>query len=189
MRKGFTLIELLAVIVILAIIALIATPIVLSIINDSKQSSGLRSAEMYIAAIEQAITREKMNNANFKPKNCIVLEGNLKCTGYEIIEIEVNGEKPNRGSIILNNGTIEEVVLKYPNGKTILKDENNNLIYGNKKYKNGEIVYFDVEKGLGCSEDEYISSYDETVKDYLNSNTGYNGFNNKASALNTTLVV
>ena len=33
-KKGFTLIELLAVIVILAIIALIATPIILGIIND-----------------------------------------------------------------------------------------------------------------------------------------------------------
>ena len=36
MNKGFTLIELLAVIVILAIIALIATPIIINIIEDSK---------------------------------------------------------------------------------------------------------------------------------------------------------
>ena len=41
-KKGFTLIELLAVIVILAIIALIATPIVLNIIADSKENSQLR---------------------------------------------------------------------------------------------------------------------------------------------------
>ena len=38
-KKGFTLIELLAVIVILAIIALIATPIILNIISDSKEES------------------------------------------------------------------------------------------------------------------------------------------------------
>ena len=38
-KKGFTLIELLAVIVILAIIALIATPIVLNIIEDTKQQA------------------------------------------------------------------------------------------------------------------------------------------------------
>ena len=36
-KKGFTLIELLAVIVILAIIALIATPIVLNLISESKK--------------------------------------------------------------------------------------------------------------------------------------------------------
>ena len=39
MKKEFTLIELLAVIVILAIIALIATPIILGIINDAKRES------------------------------------------------------------------------------------------------------------------------------------------------------
>ena len=55
MKKGFTLIELLAVIVILAIIALIATPIVLNIINDTKDSANLRSAEMYLDAVEQSI--------------------------------------------------------------------------------------------------------------------------------------
>ena len=44
-KKGFTLIELLAVIVILAIIALIATPIVLNIIKTSRKGAFARSAE------------------------------------------------------------------------------------------------------------------------------------------------
>ena len=39
MKKGFTLIELLAVIVILAIIALIATPIVLNIVENAQRGS------------------------------------------------------------------------------------------------------------------------------------------------------
>ena len=38
-KKGFTLIELLAVIVILAIIALIATPIIVGVINDAKKNA------------------------------------------------------------------------------------------------------------------------------------------------------
>ena len=45
-NKGFTLIELLAVIVILAIIALIATPIVLGIINDSRKSADQETAKL-----------------------------------------------------------------------------------------------------------------------------------------------
>ena len=50
MKKGFTLIELLAVIVILAIIALIASPIVIGLINDAKVQSAERSCEAIISA-------------------------------------------------------------------------------------------------------------------------------------------
>ena len=60
-KKGFTLIELLAVIVILAIIALIATPIILNIISDSKEESNKRSVELYGKAVEQAIAKSQLN--------------------------------------------------------------------------------------------------------------------------------
>ena len=49
-KQGFTLIELLAVIVILAIIALISTPIVLNIINTSRKGAFVRSAEGVLKA-------------------------------------------------------------------------------------------------------------------------------------------
>ena len=55
MKKVFTLIEFLAVIVILAIIVLIAVPVILSIINDSKESSTIKSAEMYLKAVEYSL--------------------------------------------------------------------------------------------------------------------------------------
>jgi type IV pilus assembly protein PilA len=60
MKKGFTLIELLAVIVVLAIIALIATPIVLGIINDSKESAILRSEEFYVDAVKNGIMKKNL---------------------------------------------------------------------------------------------------------------------------------
>ena len=53
-NKGFTLIELLAVIVILAIIALIATPIVLGIIEDSRDSASENSAQFIIDGVQTA---------------------------------------------------------------------------------------------------------------------------------------
>lgn len=55
-KSGFTLIELLAVIVILAVIALIASPIILGIIEDSRESSRVRSVEQYAKAIEKVVT-------------------------------------------------------------------------------------------------------------------------------------
>ena len=55
-NKGFTLIELLAVIVILAIIALIATPIILGIINDARTQAKKRSAELVCTGVEYAYT-------------------------------------------------------------------------------------------------------------------------------------
>jgi len=51
-KKGFTLIELLAVIVILAVIALIATPIMLGIINDAKKDAAQQSINLYAKSIE-----------------------------------------------------------------------------------------------------------------------------------------
>lgn len=61
-NKGFTLIELLAVIVILAIIALIATPIVLGIIEDARGGASERSAEYILKNVELAYSRAFMNS-------------------------------------------------------------------------------------------------------------------------------
>ena len=136
-EKGFTLIELLAVIVILAIIALIATPIVLNIISDSKDSASLRSAEMYLSAVEYGISDKVMDNKTIpngthtimeKGNICIGTYNNKNCIG-DIIEVQVNGEVPKEGSTI----TIEAGKIKYINllygDKTIIKDSNGNLVY------------------------------------------------------------
>ena len=63
-NKGFTLIELLAVIVILAIIALIATPIILGIINDARESARARSAELVKTGVQYAYTTAMYKNPN-----------------------------------------------------------------------------------------------------------------------------
>ena len=51
MKKGFTLIELLAVIIILAVIALIATPIILNVVNNAKESARKSSVTGYADAV------------------------------------------------------------------------------------------------------------------------------------------
>ena len=66
-NKGFTLIELLAVIVILAIIALIATPIILGIINDARNSAKERTAELIANEVELAYTGYMYKNNGNEP--------------------------------------------------------------------------------------------------------------------------
>ena len=59
-KKGFTLIELLAVIIILAIVALIATPIVLDVIEDARISAGRSEANMILGGINNYCANEEM---------------------------------------------------------------------------------------------------------------------------------
>ena len=51
LKRGFTLIELLAVIIILAIVALIATPIILDVVDDARKSAGLSESNMIYTSI------------------------------------------------------------------------------------------------------------------------------------------
>ena len=60
-NKGFTLIELLAVIVILAIIALIATPMILGVIDTAKRGSAESAALGYVDAVEKSIMLNQVN--------------------------------------------------------------------------------------------------------------------------------
>ncbi len=61
-KKGFTLIELLAVIVILAIIALIVTPVISNIITSAKKAANARSVEGYAKDIQIAIMSAAFEN-------------------------------------------------------------------------------------------------------------------------------
>ena len=60
-KYGFTLIELLAVIVVLAIIALIATPIVMNTIKRSKKGAAERSADSYVKQVEVVVAEERLS--------------------------------------------------------------------------------------------------------------------------------
>ena len=150
-EKGFTLIELLAVIVILAIIALIATPIVLNIIKDSKESATLQSAEFYLGVVETAVAKKIMDDPTFKPTSCeIQKDGNLKCDEIDV-KIEINGEKPTSGTIILKSGEIEDVTLMYGE-KTITKNNEGKLVYV-------EAENYIIDTDLEFTYDEQQSAY------------------------------
>ena len=62
MKKGFTLIELLAVIIILAIVALIATPIILNVVDDARQSAARSEASMIVSGVNNYCATAAMKN-------------------------------------------------------------------------------------------------------------------------------
>ena len=112
MKKGFTLMELLAVIVILAIISLIAVPIVVNIINDAKKESLQRSIDLYIDHVQKAITKYQMTHPDFNPKECTIEDKKLTCDGTEI-EVEMKGQTPESGTItIVDNKLYYDVELE-----------------------------------------------------------------------------
>ena len=115
MKKGFTLIELLAVIVILAIIALIATPIILNIIGDTKKSSQERSIDLYGRAVEQAVARYQLNSSKkatgrFQQSNegkTLTEQDPEDSENPIIISVDYSGEKVECGIInIDDNGQV-----------------------------------------------------------------------------------
>ena len=157
MKKGFTLIELLAVIVILAIIALIATPIVLDIIEDSKNSSIKRSIELYGKAVENSVAKAQLNGSIVPSGKYTTEDGKTLTNGNTTIKVDYDGTKTVCEVYISNEGTVS---LK----KCNVSEKTIEYTYGNKIYENGDVVYFDVKTGKTCD------NYKEE-----NSNTGYNG--------------
>ena len=88
--KGFTLIELLAVIVILAIIALIATPIILGIITDTRNNAKKRSAELVYKGVEYAYTQTLLTTAT--GNNFTLTDINDKLRIENVISTTINDE-------------------------------------------------------------------------------------------------
>ncbi len=90
-KKGFTLVELLAVIVILAIIALIATPIIIGVVNDARKESAKRSVEGYAKALESSYYLSLMSETPATPETLDQLDveytgSEVKCTDKQITE-------------------------------------------------------------------------------------------------------
>ena len=164
-KYGFTLIELLAVIVVLAIIALIATPIVMNTIKRSKKGAAERSADNYIKQVETAVAEERLNkNEVLEGEYQITSDGNLcrdksaSCSDDKKIKIEMNGTKPTSGKIKITNGSVDKSSSTMTIGDYDVTYNSTKKTYettekgtSTKTYANGEVVYFNVTTGEKCS--------------------------------------
>ena len=128
-NKGFTLIELLAVIVILAIIALIATPIILNVIDTAKKGSAEASALAYIKAVEDQVVIGQVTTDSEKDDNIAYPDSDLSVA--EVGEkVTVKGTKPDSGNMVLDStGAITSACL------VVKMDESSsyNVHYNGKK--------------------------------------------------------
>ena len=102
-KRGFTLIELLAVIIILAVIALVAVPVILNVIDNAKKGALkdsvynlTKAAENYIA-LEEARGNEINWNTN-KITNEKYISFNLS-NKEEVKKLNVKGSFPNKGRV------------------------------------------------------------------------------------------
>ncbi len=180
-KYGFTLIELLAVIVVLAIIALIATPIVMNTIKRSKKGAAERSADSYVKQVEVAVAEERLSkNEVLEGEYQITSDGNLcrdksaSCSDDEKIKIEMSGTKPTSGKIKITNGSVDQSSSSMTIGDYTVSYNSTKKTYeatekGNttpatpqptKTYTNGEVVYFNVDNGTKCS--NYIETQSNT---------------------------
>ncbi len=100
LNNAFTLIELLAVIIILAIVALIATPIILNVISDARISAGRSEASMIYSGINNYCATADMQNQ-------LTGEVNICADGVTTTEVSQ--------MVNLGNAKVEEV--SYSNGK------------------------------------------------------------------------
>ena len=149
-RKGFTLIELLGVIVVLAVIAIITTPVILGVIEKSKkgalQNSGyglIEAGILYHAEYQNSQTVRfdiKDNQIRTKEENKIDYKGSIK-----------------DGTILINNQG--EVTVCINDGKYAAY----------KNYKDNKIIVVD-QKTCTVPENNYIVYLDNesTIKEMTN---------------------
>ena len=110
-ENAFTLIELLAVIIILAIVALIATPIILNVIEDARISAGKSEANMILGGINNYCASEDMKYQ---------LDNNYEriCTS----DMDINDVEK---MVNLGNATINEIVYDGEKLTTLVITSNN----------------------------------------------------------------
>ncbi len=144
-RNAFTLIELLAVIVILALIALIATPIILNIIDKVQGKSRMESANGVLHAAKYFYTESLLEESVVYPSNGLeficdgtVCEAMIGMTveeeGISLLTeepsrytLKISGKAPSSGSIIVteegvitpNNLAIDSHICNYNQEKNV----------------------------------------------------------------------
>lgn len=132
-KKGFTLIELLAVIIILAVIALIATPVVLNVVENARKEAAENSAYGIIDAAKYAYTDSLLTGEVVTTGNV----ANLKVSGTPAISgtwnLDTSTGKVTLVNVVIGdytcNGSNDSVGVTCTKGSTGGEDEPQVIAY------------------------------------------------------------
>lgn len=169
-KNGFTLIELLAVIVILAIIALIATPLVLKYIDSSRKEAKVDSSYAFIRNLESEMATYTLKNNGQQYGS-----GLKELADLADLDTKVKGENPDNVKVcITTEGYVEKGILKYKenyyvsyNGKKSViatKDDYDSFnCSGSSEESNSDDKVIGIGKYSGLTLGETTKLYDNTV--------------------------
>ena len=164
-KKGFTLIELVAVLVIMAIIALIVTPLVMSIIRKAKISARKRSVDAYGRSVELAIASHLLDTGTF-PTNEELPNLQIEYSGSNVV-CNVMAMKEN-GGLYLSECKVNNVDVKDSS------TEDGWYHYGTRDLTDTEYVdmYGDALKTASLA---YFNTNGSPVEDYTTLTIDYKG--------------
>ena len=148
-NKGFTLVELLAVIVILALIALIATPIILNVINDAKKQAAKDSAYGYMDAVEKYIVSSELEDKSIK-------DGTYTVEYLNSMGVSVKGSTPDNGNIEIKNSSVKSYDIGIDG--YVVRNGKAEKVSTTKSFKNGTAVYYNPETETKCKSSEAVST-------------------------------
>ena len=148
-NKGFTLVELLAVIVILALIALIATPIILNVINDAKKQAAKDSAYGYMDAVEKYIVSSELEDKSIK-------DGTYSVEDLNSMGVSVKGSTPDNGNIEIKNSSVKSYDIGI-DGYVVMNGKVDK-VSTTKSFKNGTAVYYNPVSEEKCKSSEAVST-------------------------------
>jgi prepilin-type N-terminal cleavage/methylation domain-containing protein len=150
-KKGFTLVELLAVIVVLSVIALIAVPITLNLIEESKKNSFKSSVSGMIQSIEIFSTKKVGSKVT------------LNLGEEDVIQkLDFSGKKPSAGMVYIDEDGIISIIMyskKY---------------CGYRKYGEENVTVLDIDSNSCPSpilQNENIQEKEQEIKNFLGVNS------------------
>lgn len=153
-KHGFTLIELVAVLIIIAIIGLIVSPLVLNIIRKVKESTNRRSVDGYGRAVEYAMANYQLVHLTYPDS-------------IDKLEIDYQGNKVECDTTRINPDYTIYLSKCKVNGKYVKYDKNEDGYYHYGVIKMTDVEYVDTYgKNLETALKKYHAQHNEYPKDY-----------------------